>query len=136
VSIDRYVATLRARLPLPNCQAQELADEVRAHLEDAARDLQMAGLAPQESEREAVRRCGPPEQIVAALTQARRSERRRSSAAGPRLFAALLVAAVTLAALGGNVASAYTSGAHSGARSAPIGAHRAPHTTAVVKGQH
>lgn len=132
MSTERYVATLRAGLPLPPTQAQELADEVRAHLEDAARDLQMAGLTPQDSEREALRRCGPPEQIVAAVTQMRRWESRRTT--GPRLAAAMLVAAVTLVALGGNVASA--SGAHSNARPTLVRTHVAPPAIGIVKGQH
>ncbi len=132
MSIERYVATLRARLPLPPTQAQELADEVRAHLEDAARDLQMAGLTPQDSEREALRRCGPPEQIVATVAQMRRWESRRAT--GPRLATALLVAAVALVALGGNVASA--SGAHGGTRPTLVRAHVAPPASGIVKGHH
>ena len=128
--------TLRACLPLPRAQARELADEVRAHLEDSARDLQMAGLAPLESEREAVRRCGPPDQIAVVVTQMRRAERRRALASGPRLCAAVLVATLTLAALGDTVASAHTSGAHSGTRPALAGAYATPPAPASVKGQH
>ena len=39
---------------------------MRGHLEDAARDLQMAGLSPCESEREAVRRFGAPDEVAGA----------------------------------------------------------------------
>lgn len=98
MSIDRYVMTLRAQLSASPAGAAELVEEVRAHLEDAAHDLQMAGVALLESEREAVRRCGPPEEIA----QAHRCERRR---AGRPVVAMLVAMAVLIVAFGGSAAA-------------------------------
>lgn len=139
MSIDRYVVTLRTRLILPRAQAAEFADEVRAHLEDAARDLQMSGLDPRESEREAVRRFGPPDEIAAAA-RTQHSQRRllslsistTRSTMHARPLVALMAAIIVLAALGGNVASAYTS-SHKGPRPAWSGAHGTPRARAQAR---
>lgn len=124
MAIDHYVTALRTRLPFASCHAAEVTEEVQGHLEDAARDLQMAGLSPYESEREAIRRFGTPDEISGALIRAERAWRQsRASARG--LLAATLAAAA-LAALGaGAVAAAHTP-------SAPAGLHRS--TTAVARG--
>src|SRR5579875_3924109 len=103
MSIDRYVTSLRARLPIAPCQAAEVAEEVRGHLEDAARDLQMGGLAPGESEREAIRRFGPADEIASALVRVERARRQRR--ASTRGLVAALLAAAALAALGGSAAA-------------------------------
>lgn len=114
MGIDRYITSLCARLPLPPFHASEVAEEVRGHLEDAARDLQMAGLTPGESEREAVRRFGAPEEVAGALVRAERARRGQRRARTRGLVAATLAAAA-LAALGGSaVASAYTPPASAG----------------------
>jgi anti-sigma factor RsiW len=107
MSIDRYVTGLRARLPITPSQAAEVAEEVQGHLEDAARDLQMGGLSPSESEHEAIRRFGPADEIADALVRAERARRQRR--ASTRGLVAAMLAAAALAALGGSAAaSAYT----------------------------
>lgn len=113
MSIDRYVVALRAHLTASPARAAELSEEVRGHLEDAARDLQMAGLSPLESELEAVRRFGLPEEIAAALAPMRNAPRRPT-----RLTVTLLAAAALTIALGGSaVASAYVVPQHGGTSS-------------------
>src|SRR5581483_9115523 len=98
----------RDHLTVSPARAAELSEEVRGHLEDAARDLQMAGLPPCESEHEAVRRFGLPEEIAAALAPARNAPRRPT-----RLTVTLLAAAILTIALGGSaMASAYVAPQH------------------------
>lgn len=134
MSIDAYVTTLCARLTIPRTQAAELSDEVRGHLEDAARDLQMAGLGPRESELEAIRRFGPPDDIATAVLQTRRTERRQAARRGTRMAGAVLAAAIVLAALSGNVASAYTSGSHMQSHTVVSGVHGQTSVPSTAKG--
>lgn len=105
MTIDRYVVTLRASLLVHPARAAELAEEVRAHLEDAAHDLQMAGMTPPNSERKAIRRFGAPAEVAQSLSAVRSRERPR----GARALVVVLAATVALMALGGSaVTSAYT----------------------------
>ena len=132
MSIDRYVVALRAHLTVPPARVAELSEEVRAHLEDAARDLQMAGLSPRESEREAVRRFGLPEEIAAALAPVRSAPRRPT-----RLTVTLFAAAAFTIALGGSaVASAYVAPQHGGP-SSPVVArmYHVPAPGIIQKGE-
>jgi hypothetical protein len=134
MSIDRYVTMLRARLPLSPSRAAEVSEEVRGHLEDAARDLQMAGLAPDASEHEAIRRFGAAEEIAAAMARANR--RRRPATRG---VLSALVVATALVALGGSaVSAAYTPPASSGSpHTTRVGGHTAPLPSAItIRGGH
>lgn len=102
LSIDHYMVALRARAGA--ALDDDTAEEVRGHLEDAARESQLRGLESGESARAAVRRFGPPEEIGLAFERARRV--RRPFLRGPR---PLLAVASSLAALGGGaVAAAHT----------------------------
>ena len=105
MAIDRYIMAARTRMDTlsDDAQADETAEELRAHLEDAARELQLRGVDPRESEREAVRRFGASDDVAMALVAAhrRRIPGRRA------LSAALAVAAIAI--LGsGVVVSAHT----------------------------
>ncbi len=105
MAIDRYIMAARTRMATlsTDADADETAEELRAHLEDASRDLQLRGVDPRESEREAVRRFGASDDVAVALVAA---HRRRVPGRRP-LLAALVVAAI--AVLGsGVVASAHT----------------------------
>ncbi len=105
MAIDRYIMAARTRMATlsTGADADETAEELRAHLEDAACELQLRGIEPRESEREAVRRFGASDDVAVALAAA---HRRRVSGRRP-LLAALVVAAV--AVLGsGVVVSAHT----------------------------
>lgn len=105
LSIDHYMVALRARAGA--ALDDDTAEEVRGHLEDAARESQLRGLESGESARAAVRRFGPPEEIGLAFERARRV--RRPFLRGPRPLLAALVVASSLAALGGGaVAAAHT----------------------------
>ncbi len=143
MSIDRYVISLHEHLTAamgrggdPSArraatrQADDLAEEVRSHLEEAARDLQLAGISPGESERRAVGRFGPPDEIATALARSCRRERPRA-----RPVAGLLVAAALMAVLGGSaVATAYAAPRHSGSSVGVVSAPRGPVIARPVPG--
>ena len=80
MNIDRYIASVRTRAGA--ALDDDAAEELCAHLEDAARDLQLRGLDPPASRYEALRRFGQPEDIGAAFVRARRVQ--RLSFYGPR----------------------------------------------------
>ncbi len=101
-AIDRYIAALRARAGM--ALDDDVAEELRGHLEDAANDLQMRGLDPAESAREAVRRFGPPDELGPVFARAHRT--RRPLPHGPRSLVAALVVASLLAVLGGSAGAA------------------------------
>jgi len=100
MNIDRYLASVRAGAALDD----DAVEELRAHLEDAATDLQLRGLDPSASRREALRRFGQPEDIGAAFVRARRIK--RLGLYGPRSLLAALVVALSLAVLGGGAVAA------------------------------
>jgi len=102
MNIDRYIASVRTRAGA--ALDDDAAEELRAHLEDAANDLQLRGLDPSVSRREALRRCGQPEDIGAAFVRARRVK--RLGLYGPRSLFAALVVALSLAVLGGSAVAA------------------------------
>lgn len=128
MEIDEYIARVRAHLAAPSPDAAETIEELRAHLEDAMGDLQLSGLAPDASAREAVRRCGPPAEIARAMLRARGITPGRRPQPSTRSLAAALLVAIAVAAVGGSaVASASVSsggaGRHAVPLSSPGGAH-------------
>ena len=117
MAIDQYMMSVRTRLSAISPETAETIEELRAHLEDTAGDLQLAGLAPGASEREAVRRCGAPDVVARAITDERKAGGSAWPRQGRRSLAAALVVAASLAAIGGSaVASAYTTPAHASIR--------------------
>lgn len=113
MAIDQYIMSVRARLSALSPQTDETIEELRAHLEDTAGGLQLAGLEPGASEREAVRRCGTPDAIAAAITQEPGAVRHARPRQSRRSLTAALVVAAALAAIGGSaVASAYATPVH------------------------
>ncbi len=102
--IETFLASLETALGDYPQQKMDLLEEVRGHLEDAARDLQLAGWNVVASEEEAVRRCGRPEDIVDAIRAGRgRIFTRRHSRA---VFAGAVVSATLLCFSGRMVAAA------------------------------
>jgi hypothetical protein len=89
---------------LPRRRRAAIARELRTHVEDAQRDLQLAGWHPDEAVREAEVRLGDPEEIATAFAQVYRPSRRT------RVGLALAVATgmiFGIYGLGGSLASAH-----------------------------
>lgn len=118
INIDRYIAAVRAHSGVP--LDDETAEEMRAHLEDACYDLRMAGLNPQESAREAVRRFGPSADISLLFARERQERRRDLRARRARSLLASLLVAAALAALGTDAVTAARAPHHTTVRHYPI----------------
>src|SRR5579871_1645709 len=101
MAIDRYIETMRQSMDLSQLHDPDMLEELRAHLEDAACDLQLAGCDPLESERRAAQRLGHPESIIAAA-RVDQLERPRLPARRTRSLAGALLVAATLIVLGGS----------------------------------
>jgi hypothetical protein len=89
---------------LPRRRRAAIARELRAHVEDAERDLQLAGWHPDDAAREAEVRLGDPDEIAVAFAQVYRPSRRT------RVGLALAVATgmiFGIYGLGGGLASAH-----------------------------
>jgi hypothetical protein len=89
---------------LPRRRRAAIARELRAHVEDARRDLQLAGWHPDAAAREAEERLGDTGEIADAFAQVYRPSRRT------RMGLALAVALGMLLGIygvGGNLASAH-----------------------------
>lgn len=76
MSLTRYLADLEQRLP--TAARDETLEELRAHLEDCVRDLQLQGFSPTASEDEALRRFGLSQEIASAVAVAHRRPRWRA----------------------------------------------------------
>jgi hypothetical protein len=110
MDIDSYVECVTTGLRLPHERVADIGEELRSHLEDAVRDLQLRGLPRAESEQEAIRRCGPALAIATAFAEEERPDRLlcRGRHSRPVLLAAAL--ATALLTLGGAaVATAHNS---------------------------
>ncbi|MGH2347588.1 MAG: permease prefix domain 1-containing protein [Chloroflexota bacterium] len=112
MGFDQYLSRLGESLSFPH-YAEEISEELRGHLEDAAHDLQLAGMHREAGEREAIRRLGSPE-VIAAAFQSERHRTGRSLLHRPRLL--LAGVAVTTALLG----SVAVAGAHTQHPPAPV----------------
>jgi len=113
MGFDEYLSSVAESISLPQFAAEEITEELRGHLEDATHDLQLAGMRREASEREAMRRLGPPELLTAAYQH----EHRRARSAvfrRPRLW---LASVAVMTALLGGVAVA---GAHTQHSPAPL----------------
>lgn len=75
-----YLASVAARLRLPGPLAEEIIEEVEAHIVDATASLVDDGLAPDRAEREAIARLGDPGELGDGLRRARQTRRRLLSA--------------------------------------------------------
>jgi hypothetical protein len=103
MGFDDYLSSFRDSVPVERPVSPELAEELRGHLEDAAYDLQLAGMRREASEQEAMRRLGRPELIAAAFS---RQPRRTPSSLLRRPRLLLAVAALSVGLLGGAAVAA------------------------------
>ncbi|HVC82343.1 MAG TPA: permease prefix domain 1-containing protein [Chloroflexota bacterium] len=94
-----YLGQIRAGINLPSVETSDLTEELRGHLEDAAQELQLAGMNSLDSEREAMRRLGSPKVIAAAFrTERKRASRRPRVLAGAAALAASLLGSAAVSA--------------------------------------
>lgn len=84
-----YLARVAARLRLPAPLAEEILEEVEAHIADATRSLIDEGLAADRAELEALARLGDPGELGDGLQRARQTRRRLLSAVGYGAWAAI-----------------------------------------------
>jgi len=85
---DEFLRRIAEGLPFEPAEASDIVRELEAHLADSAAALAAQGLSPEEAERTAIERLGPPERLADSLTAARRSPRRALAAAGAGTYAA------------------------------------------------
>ncbi len=76
-------------LPFDAAERGEILEELRAHVADSTAALEADGRSPDDAQRTALERLGPPERLAEALTEARRNRRRLLSAAGAGSWALL-----------------------------------------------
>jgi hypothetical protein len=118
--LDDLIRTLR----LPRRRRTAIARELRAHIEDTQRDLQLAGWHPEQAAREAHQRLGDAQEIAAAFAEVYRPSRRTRVGLGLAVATGMLLG---IYGLGGNLASA-TAAHHPGSTQVQVGhppsAHR------------
>lgn len=79
---DRFLATVRLNLDLPDEIAAGVVEELNGHLEDATAELCAAGVATADAEQRALGRLGDARLLGAELTRARHQRRRLLAAVG------------------------------------------------------
>lgn len=84
--IDDYLARLRQALQRHGCEDARLIEEAREHLADGIDEGLRRGLTPEDAEREAFERFGPPEVIARSTVEERRSMRNWLSAVAGTLW--------------------------------------------------
>jgi hypothetical protein len=126
--VERNVVDELSRA-LPRRRRAAIARELRAHVEDAQRDLQLAGWHPAAAAKEAAARLGDAQEIAGAFAEVYRPSRRT------RVGLALAVATgmiLGIYGLGGNLASAHAGKAQThmvrAHAVAPAPATRRPHS--------
>jgi hypothetical protein len=95
-------------LPVARPRRQAIARELHAHLEDARRDLELAGWKPQEAAEASLRRLGDPQEIADGFARVYRPARRSQLALAMALATGMLLG---VWGIGGSLASA-TSATH------------------------
>ncbi len=127
------------RACLPAAADDDLIEELRSHLEDCAYNLRLQGLSPLQSEQEALRRFGEPDDLVSAYTALPAQHHpgsigRRWRARGAGL--ALVLALASAATLGGGMAAAAFNSDHPASAATPrhstvtTSSHQQSHTAA------
>jgi hypothetical protein len=102
--LDDLVHSLR----VPRRRRQSIARELNAHLEDARRDLELAGWKPADAAQASLRRLGDPDEIADGFVQVYRPSRRSQLALAMALATGMLLG---VWGIGGSLASA-TSATH------------------------
>jgi uncharacterized membrane protein len=84
-----YLAFVADRLALPGLVAQDVLDELEAHIADSSAGLIEEGLDPDRAEREALARLGDPGELGDEIRRAKQTRRRLLAAAGYGALAAV-----------------------------------------------
>lgn len=132
MSVEEYLLQLQKRLDSAAAGNARLLEEMSAHLDDTARELEMGGLARGESEAEAKRRFGHVDDVATSVVVTGRTLRRQRVAPRwrPALVPAVLLSAV-IALAGSALASGYVPSSsltiHQGTRSSVDSPMQMPH---------
>lgn len=119
--MDDVIQTISASLHLSSGRRAAIARELTTHLEEAQRELELAGLATEEAAREASRRLGDPMEIADGFSRVHRAPRRTQLVLAFGLASALGLGAFGVS--GSLASSAHTAHAHA----APAHSVRRPH---------
>ncbi|HLJ67337.1 MAG TPA: permease prefix domain 1-containing protein [Chloroflexota bacterium] len=92
-------------LHLPHRRKQAIARELRSHLEESRRELELAGLDPHEAALESVNRFGDPKEIISGFERAYRPSRRAQLGLAFVLASGMILGVY---GVGGTLASATT----------------------------
>jgi hypothetical protein len=88
-----FLAEIDGAMPMPPDVRAEVLEELAAHLEDASAEMVARGVPKTDAEAMAIERLGPPVELGAALTRARRPRSRVLAAAGSGAWAAVVTGA-------------------------------------------
>jgi hypothetical protein len=86
---NRFLASVRSRLDLPDAVARDVLEELTSHLEDTTADLHAAGLSAEDAERRAIGRLGDPRALASELARAQRGRRQLLVGVGSGIRAVL-----------------------------------------------
>jgi len=86
---EEFLQRISDGLPFDEAEKLDILHELAAHLADSTARFESEGLPLDEAERTALDRLGPPDQLAAELTRARRTPSRLLAAAGAGTWAAV-----------------------------------------------
>jgi hypothetical protein len=117
-------------LPIPSRRRRAIARELRTHLAESQRELELAGFSSEEAARESVKRLGSQEEIAQAFVAVHRRSRRSTIGLAFGLATAVMLGVF---GAGGTLASSASQHAVHAKRSAPSGS---PHAATNRTGSH
>lgn len=117
-TLDDIIQHLR----IPHRRRQSIERELRSHLEETRRELELSGWRPEEAERESLNRLGDPREIADGFARVYRPSRRTQVGLAMALATGMLLG---MWGIGGSLASATS--AHSRVHAHP--AHVTHHVT-------
>jgi len=95
-------------LPLPGRRRRSIARELRAHLADSRRELELAGWHPEAAARESLRRLGDPAEMAEGFVQVYRRPRRATIGLAFGLATALMLGIYGASGTFASASSAHT----------------------------
>lgn len=104
-TLDELNHTLR----VPRRSRQTITRELRAHVDDVRRELELSGWNPEDAERESVERLGDPQEIADGFEKVYRPSRRTQLGLAMALATGMLLG---VWGIGGSLASATSAHSH------------------------